>query len=450
MSATSQKLGRHMKTKLFASLLTSLLLASSIRAANIAWVSVHSADNTPSTAAAGVGYTNAPDAGYTALLAASGHRVTRFVSVDNIDTAMLSDGVTPVLTAINTNDLIIISRSGASGHFQQANESAAWNGVAKPIMCLNGYIDRGSRLGFNTAETIPDVNSNPMRLRVNAPGHPIFAGVTLDAANTMVNPYSQRVTFTNANTGVTTLQVGISVVTSPVIAGGTVLATVGTAGDAAFGGMVIGEFPAGTTSQRTDVMAAKRLVSLTGSREAAPVVAEGAGLFDLQPDGAKLFLNAVTYLTTPQAHDPKFYSPLVGATNLVTGDAWTFNSPAVIGDPPLTYQWYQDGQPQASSTTLTFASLIPTDAGQYQLVVTNSFGSATSTVARLKFHAFAPDSITNRMISYWPLDAVLGNKTVDLVSSYDMTLNNLSGANIVAGKWNNAFQFNGTNVFFPH
>ena len=43
--------------------------------------------------------------------------------------------------------------------------------------------------------------------------------------------------------------------------------TVGTAGDAAFGGMVIGEFPTGITSQRGDILAARRLIFLTGSRD---------------------------------------------------------------------------------------------------------------------------------------------------------------------------------------
>jgi hypothetical protein len=86
-------------------------------------------------------------------------------------------------------------------------------------------------------DTIPDVASNVLRLAVNSVTNPIFAGVPLDGSNTMVNPYAHRVLFTN------NLQAGISVVTGATAGGGTVLATDGVAGDPAFGGMIIGEWP---------------------------------------------------------------------------------------------------------------------------------------------------------------------------------------------------------------
>src|SRR5688572_9532429 len=69
---------------------TTLLVACALvmaaipsRAANIIWVSFHSADGTPSTAAFNDGFTNAPDVGYTRLLRDAGHNVTRVVSADN-------------------------------------------------------------------------------------------------------------------------------------------------------------------------------------------------------------------------------------------------------------------------------------------------------------------------------------------------------------------------------
>lgn len=430
-----------MKTKILATVVTLGLATGPLSAANIAWVSFHSGDNTPSANAANAGFTNAPDVGYTALLAANGHNVTRFPSVD-LDAGAFPD----LIAAFNTNDLVIVSRSVGSGQYELVNETAAWNGLTVPLMSVNGYINRANRLGFNTGNTIPDVNSNPMRLRVNAPTHPVFAGVSLDATNLMVNPYARLAVYTNANTGAITNQRGISTVTGAVVAGGSILATVGTTGDAAFGGMIIGEFPAGITSQRGDVLAAKRFVFLTGGREQAGVSSETAGVFDLLPDGQTLFLNAVTYLTTPQS--PKCTLPLVGATNLVAGDSWTFTA-GVIGDTPLTFQWYRNGSPVATGTdaALTIASLDPAiDGGDYQLFVTNASGFATSTVARLEFLNFGTDSIANGLISYWPLDSVQGAKTFDVVSTYDMTLVNMSAANIVPGKWNNAFQFNGTNA----
>lgn len=440
-----------MKKKIHTLLLTLAVSASSLPAANIAFVSFHPADDTPTANAFNAGFTNAPDVGYTALLAGNGHNVIRIVSADNLDTALLSDGVTPVLDALNTNDLIIISRSTPSGHYQALGEVTAWNSITKPVMVLGGFATRGgtaggSRLGLTTGETIADVNVNILRLRVNAATHPIFNGVALDSTNLMVNAYARRVTFTNATTGVATNQAGISINNNTPVPWGFVLAAVGTSGSAGLNGMVIGEIPVGATpinAAGSYALGGKRLVFLTGSRESG-ITSEGSGIYDLFPDGAQLFLNAVTYLTTPQP--AKATLALVGATNLVAGDTWGFNA-GISGSEPLSYQWYKDGQPLLSGTgaELSFPNLVPTDAGEYQLIATNLLGSATSTVARLEFHAFAPDSITNGLISYWPLDGILGSKTIDLVSSYDMSLANLSEADIVPGKWGNAFQMNGTN-----
>jgi hypothetical protein len=263
-------------------LLCTLLAIISSQAANIYFVSFHSADGTPSAAAATAMFTNAPDVGYTQLLAANGHTVTRVVSSDAPDTNLL-----------NAADLVIISRSVPSGNFELDPETAAWNGITAPMMILGGYVLRNSRLGFTTGTTIPDVNSNPVRLTVNNPAHPIFAGVALDGANTMVNPYAVIVTHTNWT------QRGISVNNNPVAGGGTILATVGTAGDPAFGGMVIGEWQAGAVlgNSPPDTLGGHRLVLLTGSRESAGLTSEGSGIYDLDTDGAQLFLNAVTYMT---------------------------------------------------------------------------------------------------------------------------------------------------------
>lgn len=404
-----------------------------MQAANIAWVSYHSGDDTPTAAAAAVGFTRASDVGYTALLAANGHHVTRFTTIDSIQNNP------DLIAALNTNQLVIISRSVPSGHYQDAAETAVWNGLTVPFISVNGYIDRGSRLGFNNGDTIVDSSSSQMRLKVTATGHPIFAGIALDANNLMVNPYSQRVTYTNSLTGATNLQLGISVVTSAVVPGGTLLASVGTAGDAALGGMVIGEYPAGVASQRTDVFPAKRLVILTGSREAG-ITGEGSGIFDLLPDGQQLFLNAVTYMVSSQA--PKCTVPVAGATNLFPGDAWTFSA-GPIGDAPLTYQWFKNGQPISGANTAgyTIASLASTDAGDYHLVVENTLGKATSTVGRLEFAVFPSANITNALVAYWPLDAILGTKTPDLVSGYDLSLTKMGATNVVPGRWGNAFLF---------
>ena len=251
--------------------------------ANIAWVSFHPGDAQPSTAAAAAGFTNAADVAYTDLLKANGHNVTRIVTSGNPDS-----------TVLNAYDLVIISRSVPSGDYQQTNETAAWNGITAPMMLLGGYGLRDSRLGFYMGGTIPDT-AGPVELAVTDTNHAIFEGIAFDASNTMVNDYADVVTFNG------TVQRGISVITDPPVDGATVLATIGTAADPAVGGTVIAEFPAGTTLNNTaaetpDVLAGKRLVFLTGSRENDGLTSEGAGIFDLTADGAKMFMNAVHYM----------------------------------------------------------------------------------------------------------------------------------------------------------
>jgi len=258
--------------------------ALTLSAANIAFVSFHPADEQPDSSAAGAGFTNAPDAGYTRLLRAQGHNVTRLVTIDN------ADANPDFIAALETNDLIIISRSVPSGHYQQANETAFWNSLTKPVMILGGYIIRGgtgggSRLGLTTGETMVDTTSSNVFLRAVWPTHPIFNGIALDGNGVMVSPYAFRVTHTNASTGATILQNGISVNNNSLILGAVQLAVVGTPGDPANNGAIIAEFSQGLTSGngRSEVLGAKRLVFLTGSREAGGVPTSGAGIFDLLP-----------------------------------------------------------------------------------------------------------------------------------------------------------------------
>jgi hypothetical protein len=263
-------------------------------AANIAWVSFHAADNTPSAAAATAGFTQAPDIGYTNALTAAGHTVTRFVTKN--------DPTPADLATLNMSDLIIIGRSVASDNYQQAGETLFWNTtLTKPVINTNGYTVRNSRLGLNTGATIPDTGptaaaGGPVRLQVTNPSHPIFAGVALDGTNTMVNLYADVVTTPFAPN---TPQRGISVVTNPIVAGGQALATVNTAGDLANGGTVIALFPPGTMTAAATAptaLGAHRLIFLTGSREHDGLTSQGSGIYDLSADGGRMFLNAVNFM----------------------------------------------------------------------------------------------------------------------------------------------------------
>jgi hypothetical protein len=250
----------------------------------IVWVSFHSADDVPSAGAAGAGFTEASDKPYTDLLEANGYNVIRYITTN-----------APNPDALNAAALVIIGRSVASGGYQDAG-ATAWNGISAPMIITGGYTLRSNRMGFTTGTTIPDT-AGDITLKVNSPSHPIFAGIEL-AGGIMVNPFAGIAVYP---TDGTTVARGISVNSDPLNGGGTLLATVSTAGDPAVGGMVIGEWPAGATLTHTggagtDILGGHRLVFLTGAREANGVSAETAGLYDLYGDGEQMFLNAVEYM----------------------------------------------------------------------------------------------------------------------------------------------------------
>lgn len=151
-------------------------------------------------------------------------------------------------------------------------------------------------------------------------------------------------------------------------------------------------------------------------------------------------------ITTPI---PQF-APVVnvnpkGATNLLEGDGITLTA-AAYGTRPLYYQWQKDGTnyPGATSDTLVLTGLTTNDNGLYRLTVTNAAGSNVSANAQIQILTFGSPNLTNGIVAYWPLDGIAGVKTPDLVSAYDMTVNNMGGTNIVAGKWGNALSFDKT------
>ncbi|HEY5912433.1 MAG TPA: immunoglobulin domain-containing protein [Verrucomicrobiae bacterium] len=77
-----------------------------------------------------------------------------------------------------------------------------------------------------------------------------------------------------------------------------------------------------------------------------------------------------------------------------TNNAGTFATFSVtaMGTPPLQYQWRADGVDlgngghvtNAQTATLTLKDVCRSDAGEYSVVITNTFGSVTSQVARLE------------------------------------------------------------------
>jgi hypothetical protein len=260
-----------------------------VQGKNIVWVGFHSADDQPTDAAIARGFTNASDIAYTTLLTNAGHTVTRYVTTAAPDVAYLQGF-----------DLVIISRANPSGNFQTAESSELWHSLTNPVIHLGGYTLRQNRLGLFTGNNIPDTTSTNIVLSVKVPNHPIFQGIQLDATTNTVNTYAHRVVHPVGAVR------GISVNRDPVPEGGTILATVANPTDGAVNGVIISEYPAGTrmANASSNVIAGHQLVLLTGGREPDGVDASVAGLYDLDPDGAKIFLNAIGYMTGSLEPEP--------------------------------------------------------------------------------------------------------------------------------------------------
>lgn len=150
---------------------------------------------------------------------------------------------------------------------------------------------------------------------------------------------------------------------------------------------------------------------------------------------------------------PGFSIQPAGNTNLLNGDSITLAA-GVYGSRPMTYQWTKNGQnlPGQTGLQLSLPNMTAADSGDYVLIASNAQGQSTSAVAKLAVGDYPAPNLANGMISYWPLDNVIGTKTPDLVSGYDMTLVNMTAvSNVVDGKWGKAMKFdNATRTLLQH
>jgi hypothetical protein len=75
---------------------------------------------------------------------------------------------------------------------------------------------------------------------------------------------------------------------------------------------------------------------------------------------------------------------------------------AALGRPPLSYQWLRDGTPVGpNSSTLSISAVQLSDAGRYQVNITNTEGQALSTGVRL---IVSPSTITGSLVIHLKFD----------------------------------------------
>lgn len=104
------------------------------------------------------------------------------------------------------------------------------------------------------------------------------------------------------------------------------------------------------------------------------------------------------------AGQPPFISPQPqGGTRLV-GDSFTF-AVAAGGDTPRFYQWWKETTPlnDATNASLTLPNLQLGDSGDYHVVVSNAFGTATSDAATLTV-IDPPVDITSNLLAWFRMD----------------------------------------------
>lgn len=202
---------------------------------------------------------------------------------------------------------------------------------------------------------------------------------------------------------------------------------------------------------------------------------------DTQPlsDGANVSGAGTATLTLTNVLAAQAGSYFVGVTNGAGGTAstvavLTVNDPAVLsqsgsrtcfsgdtaivsvaaaGTPPLSFQWYKDGMALAEgdrvsgaqTSTLRLAGLASTDAGSYQVTVSNGRGTVTSKPAVLTLHL-----VPSARIALWTFNdtsaslaspaAALGNGSASLLNGVTATwaAGSSLDSDLVNEAWNTA------------
>ena len=144
----------------------------------------------------------------------------------------------------------------------------------------------------------------------------------------------------------------------------------------------------------------KNGANITGATNASYIIASvaltDAGTFDVVVTNSQgSITSTVATLTVNSALTPPTISTQPASQTKFVGQADTFTVVAA-GNPAPTYQWRKNGVAITGATNASYiiASVALTDAGTYDVVVTNSQGSVTSAVAVLIVSALIKASFT--------------------------------------------------------
>jgi hypothetical protein len=363
----------------------------SVPAANLVWVS-DANDPAVGFFPAGSGYT---DSGFVTLLQNAGHNVIRF----NQPNAQATELTPQELSALNTNDLIILSRAVNSAALQPV-QGPQWNTlITKPLIDISAFHVRSTRLGWFTVGEGAD--DTPTTLGGALTGDPaadavtdyLFKGVLMNGTNTVL-PFDEW------------LDRG----STPIGAPGTngiihAAASYTTDGGAAASANFIVGFPAGTAVRAgADILSGYRMFFAAGSRESS-VTPNSIPLYtareNLSPVGEGIFLRAVQVAlnngaapaTDPNA--PIVFTQQPANATVLQNSPVTFSA-IVTGAGPRTLQWQRDigdgvtftNIPDAltpfTGTSITLSNVSTDDNNaRFRVEASNAQGTVRSAVATL-------------------------------------------------------------------
>ena len=216
-------------------------------------------------------------------------------------------------------------------------------------------------------------NATGVYLRTPATGQTLIG-----AGDTSVNFYVVRIDFKSGNNDEVRVYRNPTSSTEP----GTPTLTKLSAGDMSFDGISFGAFVNSRTVRHDEVRVGTTWASVLGVLSGPPVIRT---------------------------------QPLSLA--VLEGSNATFTI-AADGSAPFAYYWLKDGSDAGitANDSLTINNAQFTDTANYSVIVSNDFGSVTSSVARLTVY-----TVSNNLLAHWKLDEISG------LTAYDATPNHFDG-----------------------
>ena len=164
-----------------------------------------------------------------------------------------------------------------------------------------------------------------------------------------------------------------------------------------------------------------------------------------------VFLNALQIETAPPEAPTIVIQPQ--PQDLFAGDNAIFTS-VPAGSSPITVQWYRGSNPgenpieDATNTTLRVFAASAGDAGEYSMIATSPFGSATSHVAMLTVTPVV--NLASGLVGHWPLDTLdtIEGSTPDVTPNMNALFQaNMDVLNVEEGRFVSAFRFDGVDEY---